>query len=224
MDIQAVIFDLDGVLVSTDEYHFLAWQQLATQEGIQFDREVNHRLRGVSRMASLEIILVRAPRTYAEEEKKRLAESKNVTYQRYLENLIPDAVLPGVRPLLDDLKAHGTKLAVFSSSRNAMLILQRSSLTAYFDVCITGNDIQQSKPHPEGFLLAAQRLGISPAQCLVIEDAVAGITGALAAGMQVMAVGQAASDTRAMLAGESLDGCTASDLLHCKGNSAAESG
>jgi beta-phosphoglucomutase len=175
MAIHAVIFDLDGVLVSTDEYHFQAWQQLAFKEGIYFDWEINQRLRGVSRMASLEIVLGRAERTYSIEEKARMADFKNAIYQNLLDELTPDAVLPGVIDLLDALRERHIKTAVCSSSKNASQILERTRLKQHFDAWVTGNDIQRSKPHPEGFLLAAQQLNIVPSHCLVVEDAVAGL-------------------------------------------------
>lgn len=215
MSIHAVIFDLDGVLVSTDEYHFRAWQQLAFKEDIYFDWEINQRLRGVSRMTSLEIILERAKHTYSVEEKVRMADFKNAIYQNLLDELTPDAVLPGAIDLLHALRERKVKTAVCSSSKNALQILERTGLKTYFDTWVTGNDIQRSKPHPEGFLLAAQQLNIVPSHCLVVEDAVAGLEGALAAEMHVMVVGHAASDTRATVSARSLHNCTVDDLLHC---------
>jgi len=214
MSLKAVIFDLDGVIVSTDEYHYLGWQRLADEEGIPFNREINHRLRGISRMGSLEILLERSPRAYSSDEKRALAARKNDYYCRYLTTeLAPGHILPGVMTLLSDLRELGLKVAVASSSRNADLILDRIGLNAFFDTVVDGNDIENSKPHPEVFELAARRLGVPPAECLVVEDAAAGVTAALAAGMRVLAVGAAATDSRATHRARSLAELHAADLL-----------
>ena len=187
--IRAVIFDLDGVVVTTDEFHYRAWRQLADEEGIYFDRNINHRLRGVSRMESLEIVLERSPRTYTPEEKLRLAERKNATYRESLRALTPADVLPGAREILIELRRRGIKLAVGSSSKNTPVILERTGLAEHFDAVTDGNDITHSKPDPEVFLLAAQRLGIPPGECLVVEDALAGVEAARRAGMAVFGIG-----------------------------------
>jgi beta-phosphoglucomutase len=190
--VRGVIFDLDGVIVSTDEFHYQAWQQMADAEGIPFDREINHRLRGVSRMQSLAIILERARRACTEEEKLALAERKNATYRALLDKLTPRDILPGALPLLDGLRGRGIRVAVASSSRNAGTILERIGLAGAFDAVVDGNAITHSKPHPEVFLKAAARLRLRPARCLVVEDAVAGVEAAHAAGMPCLAVGDAA--------------------------------
>lgn len=187
--IRGVIFDLDGVLVTTDELHYQAWQQVADQEGIYFDRTINHRLRGVSRMDSLEIILERATREYTPEEKMTMAHRKNNLYRELLQTLTPADVLPGVQTILAELRRRGVKMAVASSSRNTPLILSRVGLQDAFDAVADGNDISHSKPHPEVFLLAAQRLGLPPTECLVVEDAIAGIRGGQRAGMAVLGIG-----------------------------------
>lgn len=187
--IRAVIFDLDGVLVSTDELHFQAWKQLADAEGIPFDRVINHRLRGVSRLESLEIILERAARPYSPEQKIALADAKNAMYRELLSTLTPADALPGAAELPAALKARGVKIAVGSSSRNTSLILERLDWSDRFDVVVDGNDIRRSKPDPEVFVLAAQRLGVPPAQCLVVEDAIAGVEAARRAGMAVFGIG-----------------------------------
>lgn len=187
--IRAVIFDLDGVLVSTDELHFQAWKQLADAEGIPFDRAINHRLRGVSRMESLEIILEQAARTYSPEQKMAMADEKNATYRELLSTLTPADALPGAAELPAALKERGVKIAVGSSSRNTSLILERLGWSDRFDVVVDGNDIRRSKPDPEVFVLAAQRLGVPPAQCLVVEDAIAGVEAARRAGMAVFGIG-----------------------------------
>ncbi|MBN1510402.1 MAG: beta-phosphoglucomutase [Phycisphaerae bacterium] len=187
--IRAVIFDLDGVLVSTDDLHYRAWKQLADAEGIQFDRAINHRLRGVSRMQSLEIILERAARSYSPERKAAMADAKNAAYRDLLSTLTPADALPGADAMLSALQARGVKTAVGSSSRNASLILEKLGWSDRFDAVVDGNDIQHSKPHPEVFVLAAKRLGVPPAQCLVVEDAAAGVDAARRAGMAVFGIG-----------------------------------
>ena len=188
---KAVIFDLDGVIVSTDELHFQAWKSIAQEEKIDFDRAVNERLRGVGRMQSLEIILERAARSYSDAEKQRLAQQKNDVYRALLGTLTPDALLPGVSDTLAALRARGLKLAIGSSSKNAPLILQRLQLENAFDAVSDGNGLIHSKPHPEVFLRAAALLGEAPEDCLVVEDAAAGIEAAKAAGMRAAALGSA---------------------------------
>lgn len=187
--IRAVIFDVDGVLVNTDEFHYRAWRAIADGEGIAFDREINERLRGVSRMESLDIILERAPRRYSVDEKMALADRKNAAYVAMLASLSPADLLPGARPLLDALRRRGVRLAAGSSSRNARTILARIGLLDVFDAVVDGNDITHSKPHPEVFLTCAARLGVAPAQCMVVEDAAAGVAAARAAGMAVLGIG-----------------------------------
>ena len=188
---KAVIFDLDGVLVSTDELHYQAWLQIARSEGISFDRTLNDRLRGVSRMQSLEIILERAGHGYAQKEKEALARQKNGIYRTLLGMLTPDALLPGARETLCTLRKRGIKTAIGSSSKNAPLILQQLQIETLFDAVSDGNGLQHSKPHPEVFLRAAEYLGEQPQDCLVVEDAEAGIQAAKAAGMQAAALGSA---------------------------------
>ena len=213
MSIEAVIFDLDGVIVSTDEYHYLAWQRLADEEGVCFDRGINQRLRGVSRMASLEILLEKSPRTYSDEQKHELADRKNSYYLQSLSALTSNDVSPGAAEIIETLKGRRIKVAVASSSRNAPFILDRIGLAGGFDAVVDGNDISASKPDPEVFLRTAERLGVEPSQCLVIEDAVAGVEAALAAGMAVLAVGHAAEDGRAAMTAKDLGSISADDLL-----------
>jgi beta-phosphoglucomutase len=184
-----VIFDLDGVLVTTDELHYRAWQRLADEEGVPFSREINHRLRGVSRMDSLEILLERSARAYTAAEKTALAERKNGYYRHSLRLLTPADVLPGAGPMLCELRRRGIRTAVASSSRNAPLIIERAGLVGEADVVVDGNAVTRSKPHPEIFLLAAERLGLAPAECLVVEDAAAGIEAGRRAGMAVFGIG-----------------------------------
>ncbi|MCH7813542.1 MAG: beta-phosphoglucomutase [Planctomycetes bacterium] len=189
--IQAVLFDLDGVLIRTDELHYRSWQELAEAEGIPFDRTVNHRLRGVGRLDSLAIVLERARRRYDPSERLALADRKNATYRGLLEAMTPDDVLPGVVDLLAQLAERPVKRAVASSSKNAALALERTELADWFDAVIDGNDVQHSKPHPQVFLLAAQRLQVAPKRCLVIEDAASGVQAARRAGMAVVGIGSA---------------------------------
>jgi len=188
---KGVVFDLDGVLVSTDEFHYRGWARLAEEEGIPFTREDNHRQRGVSRMESLEILLGKSTRTYTEEEKLGMATRKNNYYVAYLQNLTPADTLPGAREILVALRAAGIKLAVGSSSRNTPLIMEKTDLSCYFDAVADGSDITRSKPDPEVFLLAAKRLGLKPQECVVVEDAEAGVEAARRAGMRVVGVGPA---------------------------------
>ena len=194
MGIKAVIFDLDGVIVSTDEYHYRAWKQMADDEGIPFGRKINQRLRGVSRMESLNIVLEKAEKPYSDREKAALAERKNRYYRSLLGNLTPGDLLPGVMQTLEKLKSLGIKIAVGSSSKNAPYILGKIGLDTYFDAVADGNRITKSKPDPEVFLLAAKLLGFTPSDCAVVEDAYAGIEAAKAGGMKAVGVGFARQD------------------------------
>lgn len=186
--IKAVIFDLDGVIVSTDDCHFEAWKKLADEEGIYFDRKINDRLRGVSRMASLEIVLERAEKAYSDGEKAELAARKNGYYREFIGKLTPKDILSGVMDNLEELKENGIKIAIGSSSRNTPIILKQIGLEGYFDAVSDGNNITKSKPDPEVFLKAAEMLGISPENCLVVEDADAGIEAGRNGGMKTLSV------------------------------------
>ena len=202
--IKAVIFDLDGVIVSTDDCHFRAWKRMADEEGIYFDREINNRLRGVSRMASLDIVLERAKREYSESEKQELAERKNEYYKELICELTPDDILPGVMDKLENLKENGIKIAIGSSSKNTPIILKQIGLDGYFDAVSDGNNITHSKPDPEVVLKAAEMLNISPEDCMIVEDADAGIEAGKRAGMKTLAVqGAKGADFSA----ESLEKC-----------------
>lgn len=189
--IKAVIFDLDGVIVSTDEFHFQAWMQLAKRLQIPFNREINERLRGVSRYESLSIILENATNAYSEEEKQEFLDEKNATYIELLHELSEADILPGVEATLAKLREKEIKIAIGSSSRNTPRILEYIGMSDTFDAVADGNDITKSKPDPEVFLLAAKKLGIAPEECLVVEDAYAGVEAAKAAGMKSLAVGSA---------------------------------
>lgn len=203
--IKAVIFDLDGVLVTTDELHYRAWKRLAEQEGITgFTREDNIRQRGVSRMASLEVVLEKSGKQYSDAEKKVLAEKKNDMYVKSLASLDKSAVLDGVFDFITYLKQKGIKLAVGSASKNTPMILEKTGLADKFEAVSCGLDTQKSKPDPEVFLIAADRLDIPYSECLVVEDSDAGIEAAKAGGMYALAVGAAKNNPDADFRAEGL--------------------
>jgi beta-phosphoglucomutase len=190
--IRAVLFDLDGVVAFTDRFHYQAWKRLADEQGWQFDERVNHRLRGVPRLASLQIILEHNGLTLPEPEQARLADIKNRYYGQLLDGIGSGDLYPGVVDLLQRLRRAGAVLGLCSSSRNADTVLDRLGLRPLFDAVVTGNDIRRAKPDPEIFLLGAERLGVPASQCLVFEDAEAGIEAALAGHMAAVGVGTAA--------------------------------
>ena len=213
--VKGVIFDLDGVIVSTDELHYLGWKHMADSEGIYFDREINERLRGVSRMASLDIILEKATKTYTDEQKVALATLKNDYYKQLLSTRVSSKdILPGVMNVLDGLKAAGVKIAIGSSSKNTPTILKQIGLDKKFDAVSDGNNITNSKPDPEVFLKAAQFIGLDPKDCLVVEDAEAGISAAKAGGMKALAVGSAITDKRADLAAADLSMVSVQQMIN----------
>lgn len=201
--LQAVIFDLDGVLVATDVHHYRAWKQLADELGLPFDHRTNDRMRGISRLASLDVMLQAANVQYSDAQKLELAQRKNRFYQSLIAELTPSDVLPGVRALMSYFKSQRLAAAVVSASRNARTILEKLQLTDQFQVIVDGDDVTQSKPDPQGFLIAAEQLGVAPMSCLVLEDADTGVQAAQAAGMMCMKVlppaqaSHAAADTPA---------------------------
>lgn len=176
--IKGVIFDLDGVICFTDKYHYLAWKSLADKEGIYFDEIINNRLRGVSRMESLEIILEKSTKTYTSEEKVKMATYKNNIYKEFLKQMTPKDVSDDAILTLKTLKQKGVKIAIGSSSKNTKFILERIGLLDFFDVIVDGNDIKNSKPDPGVFLKAQEQLNINKEFCLVVEDAESGIDAA----------------------------------------------
>lgn len=191
--ITSVLFDLDGVLVFTDKYHYLAWKKIADEMGIYFDEEINNRLRGVSRMDSLEIILEKYEGAPLSEEKKiDLATRKNEFYRELLGNMTPADVTDSVRDTLSELKRRGYYIALGSSSKNAKFILEKVDLLDAFDEISDGTNIVNSKPNPEVFVKAANFLEEPCCHCLVVEDAEAGINAGKAAGMATVAIGDAA--------------------------------
>jgi len=224
---KGVIFDLDGVICSTDRYHYQAWKALADKIGVPFDEEVNHRLKGVSRMDSLEIILENGNRVreeggsaggadrehagsaggaaagtrgvravYTQQEKEALAAEKNAIYRQLLRQMTPADLPAEVKETLQVLRRRGLRLAIGSSSKNTKMILQQIGLENFFDAVSDGTDITRSKPDPQVFRIAADRLGLKPADCLVVEDAQAGIEAACAGGFDSAGVSDAAQYAR----------------------------
>lgn len=188
---KAVIFDLDGVIVSTDQYHYLAWEHIAEKEKITFNEWINDQLRGISREQSLEIILKQSHKTYTKEEKEELLLLKNAYYLESIKSLTPDDLLEGIPELLGLLKDKGYKVAIGSSSKNAKTILSYVGLSDFFDAVSDGNNITKSKPDPEVFLKAADMLQLDPKDCVVVEDARVGIEAAKRANMLAYAIGDA---------------------------------
>lgn len=187
----ACIFDLDGVLVDTAVYHYKAWKQLANSMGFDFTHVQNEQLKGVSRMRSLDMILEWGGIQKSDAEREELASLKNSWYVAMISNMTTDEVLPGSAELLQQLKEKGVKIALGSASKNSGLILERTGLTHFFDAIVDGNAVTASKPNPEVFVKAAELLETSAADCVVFEDAIAGVEAALAAGMGVVGVGEA---------------------------------
>ena len=191
MKFKGAIFDLDGVICFTDELHYLAWKKLSDRLGIYFDKEINNRLRGVSRMQSLEIILERSKTSYTQEEKELFAVEKNAYYVESLKLMSEKDVEEDVVATLKQLKSNGVKIAIGSSSKNAKTILKQIGLIDMFDAISDGNNITRSKPDPEVFIKAAEYLGISAKDCLVVEDAEAGIDAGIAGGFKTAGLGGA---------------------------------
>lgn len=188
--IKGIIFDLDGVLVSTDELHYQAWKRLAEELEIpDFTRKDNEKQRGVSRMASLEVVLAKSEKTYTQEEKEQLADRKNEYYKESLKQLDDSAVLSGVTGTLTQLKRKNLLLAVGSASKNAPAILEQTGILPYLNQISCGLDTTRSKPDPEVFQIAAERLQLKPEECLVVEDSAAGIEAAKRGGMRSLGVG-----------------------------------
>ncbi len=210
---KAVIFDLDGVLVSTDNFHYEAWKQMADEEGIHFDRNINERLRGVSRMASLDIILEKSEKKYTTQEKQKLAERKNAYYVEKIQGITEKDILPGALENIRALKNKGVKIAVGSSSKNAPLILKRLKIDSLFDAVVDGNQITKSKPDPEVFSKCAQKLSMDPSECLVVEDAQSGIEAGHNAKMKTLAVGSAQGSPLADYKADSLNDINIADIV-----------
>lgn len=191
MNYKGIIFDLDGVICHTDKYHYQAWKKLADRLGIYFDETINNRLRGVSRMESLNIILERADKTYTEQEKEAFATEKNEVYKELLKQMTPEELSLEVKDTLEELRNRGILLSIGSSSKNAGFILNRLGLGDFFDAVSDGNNISHSKPDPEVFLKVAEFLKLPVSECLVVEDAEAGLLAAKNGGMDSAAIGDA---------------------------------
>ncbi len=196
--IKGIIFDLDGVIVFTDQFHFKAWKQMASELGFFLGEEVNHRLRGVSRMDSLNIVLEGYKGTsLSQKEKEALAERKNNIYKEFLATMTPGDVTDKVRETLAKLRKRGYQIALGSSSKNARFILEKVRLADAFDAISDGTNIAKSKPDPEVFLKAAEYLKLCPEECIVVEDAYAGIDAAKAGKMQAVGIGEACAYDKA---------------------------
>lgn len=189
LDIKACIFDLDGVVVDTAKYHFLAWKRLASELGFEFHESDNERLKGVSRMDSLNILLQIGGIHMDQKEKEKLAYTKNQWYLEYIKKMKPDEILPGVKEFIEELRGMGIRIGLGSASKNAPLILNQIEVSHLFDVVIDGSMVINAKPDPEIFLLAAKELGVDTKYCVVFEDAEAGLESAISAGIRCIGVG-----------------------------------
>ena len=187
--IQCCIFDLDGVIVDTAKYHYLAWKRLANSLGFDFTEHDNEQLKGVSRVESLKLILKLGSVALDHAAFDAALVNKNGWYLEYIHKIGPEEILPGVSDFLVDVRAKGIKTALGSASKNAVLILERIKLLEQFDVIVDGNKVVNAKPDPEVFLKAAREIGVAPADCIVFEDAVAGVQAALNANMKVIGIG-----------------------------------
>jgi beta-phosphoglucomutase len=189
-NIKGAIFDLDGVIVDTAKYHYLAWARLAEELGFEFTLKDNERLKGVSRMRSLEILLEIGDKSLSEAEKGLLAEKKNNWYVDYIRQMDESELLKGAREYIVSLKSRGVKVALGSASKNAPMILENLNIAGLFDAVIDGNKVSKAKPDPEVFSLGAVELGLEPSDCVVFEDAEAGVEAAKRAGMKVVGIGE----------------------------------
>jgi beta-phosphoglucomutase len=188
--IKGFLFDLDGVIVDTAKYHFLAWKRLADELKINFTLEDNELLKGVSRMASLDIVLGLGKVELSDDKKMELATRKNEWYVDYITKMAADEILPGALDFIKEARQRGIKIALGSASKNAQTILDRLSITPYFDAIISGNEVSKAKPDPEVFLLGARSIGLEASQCVVFEDAQAGVEAAHNAGMKCIGIGE----------------------------------
>lgn len=191
MNKKTFIFDLDGVIVDTAKYHFLAWQRLAAQLGIEFTPEHNEQLKGVSRVRSLEIILALGNLEASQDEKNQWLLQKNTEYLSYIEKMDESEILPGVLPVLDYLKQNNQNIVLGSASKNAKPILAKAKIIHYFDAIVDGNDVSNAKPDPEVFLQGAIKVNDREQNCIVFEDSVAGIQAANVANMISVGIGEA---------------------------------
>ena len=186
---KACIFDLDGVIVDTAVYHYKAWKRLANELGFDFTEEDNEKLKGVSRVRSLQIILELGGVTKSEAEQEELATRKNNWYVEMINKMTPDEILPGAKEFLQTCIDAGIKTALGSASKNSMTILEKTGIAHFFNAIIDGNKVSKPKPDPEVFLKGAEELNEPPANCVVFEDAIAGVQAAIAGGMKVVGIG-----------------------------------
>lgn len=211
---KGLIFDLDGVIVDTAKYHFQAWKKLADELDIPFSKEDNERLKGVSRMASFEIILEIGKRDMSQEEKEFYCEKKNHVYVSYIQQLDESEILPGVKEFLTDAREKGYKIALGSASKNSLLILDRLGISGLFDAIVDGTKVSRAKPDPEVFLKGAQELKVSCKNCIVFEDAQAGIEAAHNAGMKAVGIGEKTILAKADTVFGGFEGITVDDVLN----------
>jgi beta-phosphoglucomutase len=203
--IKACIFDLDGVIVDTAVYHYKAWKRLANSLGFDFTEEQNEKLKGVSRVRSLELILQWGGITKTAAEQEVLATEKNTWYVEMISHMKPDEILPGAKKFVQSCRDAGIKTALGSASKNSMMILEKIGMVDLFDAIIDGNKVSKAKPDPEVFLKGAEAVGVAPADCVVFEDAIAGIEAAIAGGMKAVGIGSPDVLTEANLVISGLD-------------------
>ncbi|WP_088888924.1 beta-phosphoglucomutase [Leptolyngbya ohadii] len=218
--LRGTIFDLDGVLTDTAEYHYRGWQRLADEEGLPFDRQANEALRGISRRESLLKIVGSSPvgspshRSYSESQLEEMMARKNRYYQELIQSMTPADILPGVLPLLDELHQTGIKVAIASSSKNARTVIEKLGIAQRIETITDGYSVDRPKPAPDLFLHAANQLKLPPSECVVFEDATAGVAAGLAAGMRTVGLGPAARVGDAHLVLPNLDGVSWSEIQH----------
>ena len=213
---KACIFDLDGVLVDTAKYHFIAWRRLANELGVDFNEHDNEQLKGLSRDASLDVILKKGGVSATLEQRTEWMFNKNEWYLELVHQMNADEVLPNTKELLADLKANGCKIALGSASKNAVLILERVDIYKYFDAIINGTKTSKSKPDPEVFLLGANELGCAPNECIVFEDAISGVQAAKTGGFYTIGIGSEDVLTQADIVFPSLEGLSFEKLNQIK--------
>ncbi|WP_226670911.1 beta-phosphoglucomutase [Metabacillus litoralis] len=213
--LQAFIFDLDGVITDTAEYHYLAWKALADELGVSFSRELNEELKGISRMDSLDKILEFGQKgaEFTTEEKEKLAKKKNEHYVLLIKKISPSDILPGIEKLLTDIKSAGLSLALASASKNATMVLEALNLKQYFDVIVDVNTLKKGKPDPEIFLRAAELLNVQPENCIGVEDAIAGVDSIKDAGMFAVAIGPEHLFPRADIVYQTTNDLSYNDLI-----------
>jgi beta-phosphoglucomutase len=214
--IRAFIFDLDGVITDTAEYHYRGWKRIADEEGLPFTREDNEHLRGISRRESMMLLL--KDRTYPEEKIQEMMERKNNYYLEFIKEISPRDLLPGAKELLEEIRAAGLKNALGSASKNAGEVIERLGIRSLFDAISDGYSVERQKPAPDLFLHAARQLNLSPAECVVVEDAAAGIEAAITGGFHTIGLGPRERVGKASVVFASLAGVWLEDLLKAIGS------